>query len=110
MLTVTEANEAVKASVRDLGSESVALEEAVGRILAEEAVADAPSKAEAAEKDEKPARTERKDAIKAENDKRRDRPAPDRKRDRRRRDGDDGDAVVGFGDDVPAFMKIEAKV
>ena len=77
---------------------------------AEEAVADAPSKAEAAEKDDKPARTERKDAIKADNDKRRDRPAPDRKRDRRRRDGDDGDAVVGFGDDVPAFMKIEAKV
>ena len=77
---------------------------------AEEAVADAPSKAEASEKDDKPARTERKDAIKADNDKRRDRPAPDRKRDRRRRDGDDGDAVVGFGDDVPAFMKIEAKV
>ena len=44
-------------------------------------------------------RHERRDAIRANN------------QDRRRRDRhDDGDSVVGFGDDIPAFMLIEAKV
>lgn len=35
---------------------------------------------------------------------------PRENRNYRRRDDDDGDTPVGFGDDVPAFMLIEAKV
>lgn len=67
----------------------------------------------AAEVDEAPApRRERKDAIRQSNTERSERsarPEPRRERDerpRRYRDNDDVNTVVGFGDDVPAFMNI----
>ncbi|RLP25392.1 DEAD/DEAH box helicase [Mesorhizobium sp. YM1C-6-2] len=77
-------------------------------------IADAPA-ADAAEE-----RRARKDAIKSENadrGARSDRPAkpprddrPRRDDKRRHRDDDINDGTVGFGDDMPAFMKIAAKV
>src|SRR5690606_3080105 len=77
-------------------------------------IADAPA-ADAAEE-----RRARKDAIKSDNadrGARSDRPAkppredrPRRDDKRRHRDDDINDGTVGFGDDMPAFMKIAAKV
>ncbi len=77
-------------------------------------VADAPA-ADAVEE-----RRARKDAIKSDNadrSARSDRPAkppredrPRRDDKRRHRDDDINDGTVGFGDDMPAFMKIAAKV
>lgn len=72
----------------------------------EQAVADAP----AVENDERRAR---KDAIRTENAGRKEqRPDPRPQRDQRphRRREEENDATVGFGDDMPAFMKIVAKV
>jgi len=65
--------------------------------------------------EEKPSRRE---AIKAENADRKgrpesaERPAGDERRERSRQYGRDdlGPAPVGFGEDVPAFMKIPARV
>ncbi|WP_437344151.1 DEAD/DEAH box helicase [Mesorhizobium marinum] len=87
---------------------------------AEEMLADAEAPAAEAV----PERSERKDAIKADNaargsrsggakGERSDKPRNDdrpRREDRRRRDDDLNDGTVGFGDDMPAFMLIEAKV
>ena len=65
-------------------------------------------------------RRARKDAIKSDNASRADRPAkpsrddrqdrPRRDDRRHRRDDDVNDGTIGFGDDMPAFMKIAAKV
>jgi superfamily II DNA/RNA helicase len=66
-------------------------------------------------------RRSRKDAIKSDNanrssrherPQREDRPDRPRRDDKRhhRRDDDANDGTVGFGDDMPAFMRIEAKV
>ncbi|MBN9071730.1 MAG: DEAD/DEAH box helicase [Rhizobiales bacterium] len=54
-------------------------------------------------------RRERKDAIRKENT---DRMARGERRPdpRRRREEDEGEAVLGFGDDTPAFMKVAMKV
>ena len=62
-------------------------------------------------------RRARKDAIRAENAERKERPVQadegrssrDDKADRRNR-REDADGVLGFGDDMPAFMRIAAKV
>ena len=66
---------------------------------------------------EEPAPRKRKEAIKADNAERKvsrgdDTPRQDQDRrggKRRGRDNDEGDGTVGFGDDMPAFMKIEVK-
>jgi len=89
----------------------------------ERETAAAPVVAEAvAEKEdgETAERRSRKDAIRAANSERRgtEQRASERKgrsdthsgRDHRRHREDDDDAVVGFGDDVPDFMKIQARV
>nr|WP_210257234.1 DEAD/DEAH box helicase [Chelativorans sp. ZYF759] len=86
----------------------------------------APAAVVEAVQEEKPQR-KRRDAIKAENAERkaaqpeaapaprREDPAPrrddnDRRGGKRRgRDHDEGDGTIGFGDDMPAFMKIEVK-
>ncbi len=60
----------------------------------------APENAPASDK------SERRDAIKADNSNRR----AKQKQDRRRRDEDLDDGTIGFGDDIPAFMKVSAKV
>lgn len=58
---------------------------------------------------EKP-RQERKEAIKVENFERKNRPQEPRERARNWRREDDEPSPVGFGDDIPAFMKIEIKI
>jgi superfamily II DNA/RNA helicase len=85
-----------------------------------------PAEAAAAEPVEQPAvvpaevieeRRQRKQAIRGGNaerkqrtsDQRRDEQAP-RGRGPRQRDADDADTVLGFGDDMPAFMRVVAKV
>jgi superfamily II DNA/RNA helicase len=78
----------------------------------------APEAAKAADEPTPPmeARDERREAIRSDNAERQraprnsdQRPARDRDRNRHRRD-DLGEAPVGFGDDIPAFMKVVAKV
>ncbi|MEO9337006.1 DEAD/DEAH box helicase [Mesorhizobium sp. SB112] len=70
--------------------------------------------AEAAPVEVEPKR-ERKQPVQADNNDRK-KPAPahdsgrDNRPNRHRRDHDDDNNVVGFGDDVPAFMKIAARV
>jgi hypothetical protein len=57
-------------------------------------------------------RRDRREAIRNDNATRGHRPANDDDRQRRqrgRRDHDDGPTPVGFGDEVPAFMMIGAK-
>lgn len=58
---------------------------------------------------EKP-RNERKETIKAENSERKNRPHEPRERSRNWRREDDEPSPIGFGDDIPAFMKIEIKI
>ena len=58
------------------------------------------------------ARRQRKQAIRSDNDGRRsktDEPRRDERR-QRQRDDDEGNNVIGFGDDMPAFMRVSAKV
>ncbi|MGE3305988.1 MAG: DEAD/DEAH box helicase [Rhizobiaceae bacterium] len=65
-------------------------------------------------------RRSRRDAIKSNNDERRARPASEQpqprerqdrnERPRRHREDDDVNTTVGFGDDMPAFMRVTAKV
>lgn len=56
-------------------------------------------------------RRARKEAIRAENTERRGKPEHRRDdRPRRHRDDDDVNTVVGFGDDMPAFMKVAVKL
>lgn len=80
-------------------------------------VAAAP--AQTGETDDGDAKTARKSAIKADNANRRDttggrdsgpRDAPAREKRNRSRKDDLGDAPVGFGDDMPDFMKVVVKV
>jgi len=67
--------------------------------------------------EERPERSERRDAIRAGNAERQrasyapePRNARGQDRDRRHRRDDLGEAPIGFGDDIPAFMKVVAKV
>ena len=71
----------------------------------------------AAMADERPERSERRDAIRAGNAERQrasygsdQRNTRNQDRDRRHRRDDLGEAPIGFGDDIPAFMKVVAKV
>ncbi|MEP3746237.1 MAG: ATP-dependent helicase, partial [Nitratireductor sp.] len=81
----------------------------------EEQAPAAAAVAEPVQAEDKPAKTTRKSAIKADNANRiettggRDGGARDNKRGRSRKD-DLGDAPVGFGDDMPDFMKVVVKV
>ena len=73
-------------------------------------VADAgPQAAEAASGDQE-AKASRRDAIRAGNAERKGRPERDERARNWRRDDDLNDGTIGFGDDVPAFMKIPARV
>ncbi|KQZ13209.1 RNA helicase [Mesorhizobium sp. Root554] len=88
---------------RDKGDE----QEAVAASPAPETAAPA-ERVEASDSGE---RRVRKDAIRNENTERRDQPLRrDQRPSRSRNKDDDNDGTVGFGDDMPAFMNIVAKV
>jgi len=61
-----------------------------------------------------PEKRERRDSIRAQNEERKTAPQSDRRKDDRprgrQREREEDDRTVGFGDDIPAFMKISAKV
>ncbi len=81
---------------------------------AERKPAEADEAAEAAPVQQAEERHARKEAIRSENAERKGRPERDDHRptrgDRRKHREDNDDTVVGFGDDVPAFMNIAVKV
>ncbi|MGY6708080.1 MAG: DEAD/DEAH box helicase [Rhizobiaceae bacterium] len=82
-----------------------------------EATTEIVADAEAEAPREEPPRRRRKEAIKSENADRKSAKASDtpkadqdnRGGKRRGRDNDDGDGTIGFGDDMPAFMKIPVR-
>ncbi|PSM17925.1 DEAD/DEAH box helicase [Nitratireductor sp. StC3] len=120
-LSSLSADEEDEAPRRGRGSRAAKSEKPRGRSRSSKAEAAevqapaAPAADETAAAEDAPVKTARKRAIKADNANRRDTPrsgdggARDNKRSRARKD-DLGDAPVGFGDDMPDFMKVEVKV